>query len=139
VSAILGTFVRVSTLADGSPRLVLDLQCSLSEIAAMGLIPGVPFALARLEKEAAVTPVVEPVEKPGPLCIMACNFCADPKFWEWISNTNGFDTKNEIDAKDFITSVLSIHSRKEIDSNSEASAAFHSCIRTPYLAWKAKH
>lgn len=135
--AILGTFVKIGTMADGTPRLVLDLQCGLSEIAAMGLIPGVPFAVARLTKEAAGKPVVELVskpqeskEKPGQLCVMACTFCADPEFRNWIG------ASNEDDAKQMILRELRISSRKELDTNHEAGRQFLNEYRNPFLAWR---
>lgn len=134
----MGTFVKIGTMADGTPRIVLDLQCTLSEIAAMGLIPGVPFALARMTKEASVTPPAEPKTKPGPLCVMACNFCEDPIFWRWIYTFHSTNAENAEDAKDFILHFCCIESRKELDSNVKAAEAFHKYIRGPFLAWKAK-
>lgn len=136
--AIMGTFVTVKTMADGTPRIVLDLQCTLSEIAAMGLIPGVPFALARMTKEASVTPPVEPKTKPGPLCIMACNFCEDPVFWNWIHETSTYPCASIDQAKVFILENCEIESRKQLDTLPPAAADFHRFIREPFLAWKAK-
>ena len=141
MTALMGTFCKISTMADGTPRIVLDLQCSLSEIAALGLIPGVPFAIARLTKESAGAPVV-PVEpeqktKVGQLCLMACTFCADPNFLGWITDETSFDADNEAEAKNFILRVCAIESRKELDTNPRAANTFHSQIRIPFLAWKA--
>jgi hypothetical protein len=132
----MGTFVKIGTMADGTPRIVLDLQCKLEDVAAMGLIPGVPFALARLKKEAAVTPSEAPKEKPGPLCVMACNFCEDPMFWKWIGSSRpNYPSVNDAEgAKKFICELCSVDSRKAIDQS--ASAAFHSLIRKPFLAWR---
>lgn len=142
MTAILGTFVSIKTMADGSPRIVLDMQCTLSEVAAMGLIPGTPFALARLTKEAAGKPVVEPVsqpeapkEKPGPLCVMACNFCADLVFWEWISRGGGY-ANDEQDAKRFILYTCEIDSRKKLDQSERAAQLFHALVRKPFMAWR---
>lgn len=136
--AILGTFVKIGTMADGTPRLVLDLQCTLSEVAAMGLIPGVPFAIARLSKEAAGKPAVAPVsqpqeqkEKPGQLCVMACTFCADTEFQRWL----GVDTEEE--AKALILEDCRIQSRKELDSNHQAAQIFLNQFRGPFMAYKA--
>lgn len=131
--AILGTFVKIGTMADGTPRLVLDLQCTLSEVAAMGLIPGVPFAIARLSKESASAPVSklqEPKEKPGQLCVMACTFCADPEFRDWLG------ASNEDDAKQMILQELRISSRKELDTNHEAGRQFLNEYRNPFVAWR---
>jgi len=134
MSAIMGTFVKIGTMADGTPRLVLDLQCSLSEVAAMDLIPGVPLAVARLTKEAAGKPgpqaPEEPKEKPGQLCLMACTFCADAEFRKWL----GVDT--EAEAKELILESCEITSRKELDTNHKAGQWFLSAYRAPFLAWK---
>lgn len=140
MSAIMGTFVKIGTMADGTPRLVLDLQCTLSEVAAMGLIPGVPFALARLEKQAAGKPVApqESKEKAGELCIMACTFCADPLFWEWAGWADDAFITSESEAKQFILDVCEIDSRKKLDDFSSAARTFHNEIRKPFLNWKAK-
>lgn len=132
--AIMGTFVKIGTMADGTPRLVLDLQCSLSEIAAMGLIPGVPFAVARLTKESSSNPASqpqEPKEKPGQLCVMACTFCADKEFQRWL----GIDTEEE--AKALILEDCRITSRKELDSNYQAGQIFLNVFRGPFMAYKA--
>jgi hypothetical protein len=140
--AILGTFVNIKTMADGTPRLVLDLQCGLSEVAAMGLIPGVPFAIARLTKEAAGRPVVAPVsqpqeskEKPGQLCVMAVNFCKDPLFIEFM-DSHFSPCLTEEEAKTALLEVLGISSRRELDSDPKKAEAFHSLIRKPFLAWR---
>lgn len=47
------SFVRLQTMADGTPRLIIDADCSLAEIAKMGLTPGASFAFARMTQEAA--------------------------------------------------------------------------------------
>ena len=47
------SFVRLQTMADGTPRIIIDADCSLEEIAKMGLTPGASFAFARMTKEAA--------------------------------------------------------------------------------------
>ena len=47
------TFVRMQTLADATPRIVLDCDCSLADLAALNLTPGATFALARLTDAAA--------------------------------------------------------------------------------------
>lgn len=155
--AILGTFVKIGTMADGTPRLVLDLQCTLSEVASMGLIPGVPFAIARLSKDAALQESRRPPEtrmdstfapnfeqktanpstsqKPGQLCVMAVNFCKDRMFWRWLEQLC-MDCGNEDMAKDLILDICRIQSRKELDTNAAAAEIFHEEIRKPFLAWR---
>lgn len=51
--AVVGAFVRIKTLADGTPRVELDLDCSLSDAAAIFDAPGAPVAVARMSGEAA--------------------------------------------------------------------------------------
>jgi hypothetical protein len=143
VDAIMGTFVAIKTMADGTPRVTLDMQCTLSEVAAMGLIPGVPFAIARLSKEAAGKPAVEPVsqpeepkQKPGQLCVMAVNFCKDPMFWTWIMEAHGLACFNQAEAKEFVLNQCQVESRKELDDLSNAAELFHRLIRRPFLAWR---
>ena len=133
MTALMGTFVSIKTMADGSPRLTLDMQCTLAQIAEMGLIPGVPFGLARITKESTISNL-EPVEKTkaGELCIMACTFCKDPKFQEWCL------ARNENDAKNFILDQCGIDSRKELDTNEDAKKIFLRKIRAPFLEWKAE-
>lgn len=53
-AALICSFVRVQTMADGTPRLTLDLPgVSLLALAGMDLMPGAPLALARLTDAAA--------------------------------------------------------------------------------------
>lgn len=137
MSAIMGTFVKIGTMADGTPRLVLDLQCTLSEVAAMGLIPGVPFALARLEKEVAGKPVAqEPKERAGVYRIMACNFSKDPQFHEWLNTIGYSGVTTEGQARAAILDICGITSRKDLDSSDEARHAFLTQVRTPFFDWR---
>lgn len=75
-------------------------------------------------------------EKPGPLCVMACNFCADPMFWQWIEDGETFPVNSADDAKEFIFRICRIQSRKELDQNSFAESVFHAEIRKPFMAWR---
>ena len=110
MNAILGTFVTVRTLADGTPRITLDLQCSLADISALGTMPGDPYGLARITPEAAKKQAQEDAlqeladqaqelqmgyptqqgsqkeEKSsvGPICLWACQHCKGPGFYEYI-------------------------------------------------------
>lgn len=78
---------------------------------------------------------------PGPkreLCIMACVFCRDAFFKEWVRRSHRpiGSTVTEADAKDFILTACGIESRNELDTNSEAAERFHALVRVPFLAWK---
>lgn len=154
MSALLGTFVKLATLADGSVRIVLDMQCTLSEVAAMGLTPGVPFGIARITGESTLSQNDEvgrrqengidttstpdlpsktvgwaPPIKPGNLCILACTFCTNPVFQKWL------ECEDEEHAKAEILRVCKITSRKELDTNSNAALIFHDDFRIPFLSY----
>lgn len=136
----MGTFVAIKTMADGTPRMTLDLDCSLADIAALGMIPGTPFGIARISGESTVAPVVEePKERAGQLCVMACNFCADRDFHQWVGIMNGLpysDVDSEV-AKQYILDICGVDSRKDIDKSAAVAHKFHNAIRAPYLEWRA--
>jgi hypothetical protein len=142
-AAVVCTFVSIKTLADGSPRIVLQADCSLSELAALGLTPGAPFALARMTQEAAnpatvkQSLTVEQKAPVGPLCKLAVQFCADPMFIRWTAKSldDAFGACEET-AKQFVLETCNIESRKELDTNVQAGAAFHKHIRLPFMAWR---
>lgn len=142
MTAIQGTFVNVKTMADGTPRLVLDLQCTLAEIAAMGLIPGVAFGIARITGAASVaasnTVKAEPKEPVGQLCIMACNFCDSAYFREWIEYITGDPCRTSDQAKAWLCELCSIESRKELDSDPIAEREFHRLVRGPFMTWRSR-
>lgn len=133
MTALYGTFVRLQTMADGGVRLVLDLGCSLADIAALNLMPGAAFGLARITGESTIAPIaVEPEIKniSGPLCRLACALCADSWFQKWAN------VKNEEEAKTFILRKCFIDSRKDLDDHIDAANDFHARIRKPFLAWR---
>jgi hypothetical protein len=131
MTALMGTFVKVSTMADGTPRIVLDMQCSLSDIAAMGLVPGVPFAIARLTNEAAQTPPQEEKPKGGELAKLAGIWCNEASFQKWTG------TSDATEAAEFIYRKCKIDSRAELDHNDQAAHIFREYIRGPYMAYMA--
>lgn len=140
MTAIIGTFASMRMMADGTPRIVLDLQCTLAEFAAMNPTQGTPFGIARLSnestKEQAQTETAAK-DKPGPLCILACTFCGDPVFADWIYKFRPIrDGRVTITAKEFILNTCGINSRKELDDNPLAADLFHRHIRIPFLKWK---
>ena len=81
------------------------------------------------------------------LCVMACCFCRDPLFQNWVmqrddrvelpatSAANASLFKDQ-SAKLYITMKCGVNSRNELDTNPEAAQRFHDQIRTPFLAWK---
>lgn len=137
MTAFLGTFVAIKTMADGCPRVTLDLQCTLAEFAALGLMPGVPFGIARITGESSIAPVEpepEPKAKIGPLCLLACQFCESVDFQRWVNQTlGGLAPAN---AKDAILRACGIASRKDLDTSPDAAARFHSRVRVPFMAWR---
>ena len=87
--------------------------------------------MAHVEDDVEQAP--EPIApKSGMLCIMACNFCADPVFWAWAN------VANEAEAKLFTLGRCRISSRKSLDTNLAAAAEFHALIREPYMAYRSK-
>lgn len=72
------------------------------------------------------------------LCIMACVFCRDPQFRQWMAK--GGPSINEKRAKEIILGVCGIASRNELDTNPGAAQRFHELVRRPFLEWKeARH
>lgn len=69
--------------------------------------------------------------KSGPLCILACQWCNLPAFWEWsgVANAEG--------AQRFILRKCGVDSRKRLDHNITAGRLFQRDIRTPFMAWQA--
>jgi hypothetical protein len=127
MSALMGTFVSIKTMADGTPRISLDMQCSLSDIAAMGLVPGVPFALARLEKEASV-----PASKGSMNARQAALWCKEQTFWAFIKKAFGRAILTEQDAADVIYEACGIKSRAELDNDTAAERLYREMIVVPY-------
>jgi hypothetical protein len=120
---------------DGTLTVKIDIE-PMYKLQFLTMFPdiGAPGALAAFIKVASL-PDPEQKQRPGELCVMACTFCADKKFWHWIDSENGTQTINEEDAKEYILHVCGINSRKELDRNIEAAATFHQKIRIPFLEW----
>jgi hypothetical protein len=142
MTALYGTFVRLQTMADGGVRLVLDLGCSLADIAALNLMPGAAFGLARITGESTIAPVdvapkPEAGEKIGPLCRLACQFCASPNFRLWLA-TFEYISFDEDEAKIWLLATCGIASRKVLDNCPDSADDFHEYVRKPYMAWLEK-
>lgn len=96
------------------------------------------------DNEEPVQPPAQPADKPsalGDVCYRTVQWCADPKFWDWINSTthNGilWHIKSEFDAKEFVCEICGVTSRKELDSDNEANKAWHRLIREPYRLYLA--
>lgn len=71
------------------------------------------------------------------LCIMACVFCRDVEFHNWLASlAPGMGLFDEGMAKDFITGICVIESRSQLDKDPAAAAKFLELVRAPYFAWK---
>lgn len=147
-AAVVGTFVRVTTMADGCPRITLDLQCSLSDVAAMGLMPGAPFAIARLDKAASVQATQPAMEnkqdEPRPTGGQNSRWvalrCKEQVFWDFL-NSRSFDgirtekVSNEEEAAHLVRNVCGVASRAELDTDAVAEQRYHNLIRKPFSAY----
>jgi hypothetical protein len=145
----MGTFVTMKTMADGTPRITFDLDCTLAEAAALNWMPGTPAGIARITGESSVEPALDtPVEqsvdtpkpKGGDLARMAGVFCNDPVFWEFLNSDEHFASadkvNNSTEAADLIRYMCNVDSRSEIDHDMYSSSQFHYFFRIPFLAFK---
>lgn len=82
--AITGAFVRIKTLADGTPRVELDLDCTLADAAAIFDAPGAVVAVARMTMEAskrqAQNKTASPYGKPAQ-ALRQSGFFRIPEVW----------------------------------------------------------
>jgi hypothetical protein len=77
-----------------------------------------------------------PVKPSRELCIMACAFCRDPLFWEWLNHA-GIECKNSDDAKASVLDLSGdIGSRGQLDTDPAAAKRFHVMVRSPFVFWK---
>lgn len=144
MAAISGSFSSMRTMADGSVRIVIDLDCTLAELAALNLMPGTPLALARLTPEAgtaAIQPQPEPEPAPEPpkggaLARLAGMWCADPEFQAWLRQHYKVKVSSPSDAAAFMRHECDVTSRAELDSNPAAERAFNNLFRLPYMAYQ---
>lgn len=70
--------------------------------------------------------------KAGPLCILACQWCNLPEFWEWAGVVDAAG------AKQFILKKCGVDSRKQLDDNYVLARGFCREIRLPFMAWREK-
>lgn len=141
---IQATSRTVKTMADGTLRLTVDISPMYAQNAfTLFGMPDAPVVLARLTQEAAMQEAQKetieadkPKERLSGLAMLAVEWCKEPNFWEWANELNGMKfVKSESQAKDFITTVCGIESRKELNANTEAAAQFQQEIRGPYMLW----
>ena len=129
MSAISGSFVKVLTMADGTPRVTIDLDCTLMECAQV-FEQGAAVAIARLTQEAAIKDTQEKTIKRGQtLSQYAALLCKNPKAWEF------FGVSNETEARQHILDVCDIDSRAALDYDDIAAVHFHDVVRKPFAKW----
>lgn len=119
---VTATFVRLQTMADGTPRIILDVEGTLADVASFGLHPGTTFVLARLTDQAAKEDLQEKALKGGPLSIEAAGLCRNDAFQKYVSR-GGYNDDEE-GAKLYLYEHCSIKSRAEIDHNEYAAKTF---------------
>ena len=97
-AVVSGTFVRIQTMADGTPRIIIDLDCGLSDIANFNLVPGATFALARITDGAAREDMVRKSSQSANQAeyseharvLRVTGFFRNPKVWPVVGSDKGF-------------------------------------------------
>lgn len=147
MDAISGRVTKIRTMSNGSPRIEIELDCSLADAAALFDV-GAEAALARL----AAKPVQEPeptnlqkawsnhIEremrpKGGPLAELAGQWCKSELFWRFLGSL-GWDCKSDEDARQIVLKICGIESRAELDHDTQAELTFHLAIRKPFMQWQ---
>lgn len=126
MSAISGTRRKAQELADGTLRVMVDIDPRF-KAEFHRLFPNIdtPCAIAPLVNDFER---IEQQESPkgGALCKLAAMWCKDEEFQEWVGATT------EEEAAAVIREACSIKSRSELDHNQEAANFFNKCFREPY-------
>lgn len=141
--AVMGATGTVKTMADGTFRIVIDIDPRYAQEAfKLFGAPGTPVALARLTNAAAVqqdraaqAPAEPETPKGGQLsqwCAMRCN---EEAFWQFLGRKFSLNVESADDARDVVLHVCGIQSRAEIDHSAAAMALFNERIRLPYMDW----
>jgi hypothetical protein len=115
-----------------------DLERFKTMTLAKGKQAGQRLAAVMVEVGDDEKPVIQPEQqkqRPGELCIMACTFCKDPLFIEFM-DAHFSPCLTEHEAKEALYEVLGITSRLDLDANPKKAEAFHNLIRKPFLAWR---
>jgi hypothetical protein len=129
---------------NGGAKVVLqladsgDLEAFKLMTVRKGKVAGQRLAVVMVEigEDEQPVPQHEPKARPGELCVMACTFCADPKFWAWLAHHFFLIVLNEATAKETVLNLCVVTSRKNLDTDTFAASRFHTLIRAPYLAWR---
>jgi len=140
----------MATLADGTIRVKLDFEPTDAAAAfAIFGMPGSPVAIARLAPEntqpaAQTKPAAQAKPAGGALARLSGMWCAQPAFAEWLAEAMPALWKRTADlnaglddhelAAICVRALCNVQSRAEIDHNQDASHAFLTKIRLPYMA-----
>lgn len=134
---ITASFVKLQTMADGTPRLIFDLDCDLSQIAAFDLRPGATFALARITDVAAKESAIQETLKGGPLSKEAAGLCKREDFQRFAAAQDVGGARfnaTENGAATYIRTRCCVQSRAEIDHDEYADSVFHN-IKSEFAKW----
>ncbi|MCE2724699.1 MAG: hypothetical protein LW865_15700 [Betaproteobacteria bacterium] len=129
---------QVREMVDGTLEIKLHVS-PVDKAAFHQLFPEIdmPVALAPLNPK-ALTPAGPEKDKPGPLCMLAVNWCKDEKFQRWICRPSQFNPIPEVSAgaaRQKIITVCGVESRRELDTNDRAAMRFQELIRLPYMSY----
>jgi hypothetical protein len=144
MSAIPAASVKVSTLVDGTLRIVCDIEPGDAQAAfRLFATPGTPMALAAL-KTASSKPEKEERPFRGELCRWAAMRCQEPEFAAFLESTYpalwaehflGDGKPADEAAAEVVRNLCGVASRVELDTNEAAAALLHSSVRKPYSVW----
>lgn len=134
---------QVREMVDGTLEIKLHVS-PVDKAAFHQLFPEIdmPVALAPLNPAALSLAPAAPSNRPGPLCLLAVQWCKDAKFQNWlfeklaISGWQVSPVTSEETAKNNLCLLLGIQSRREIDTNPEAAMRFQTLIRLPYMQYQ---
>lgn len=136
VSVISGTRRKVQELADGTLRVLVDIDPRF-KADFHRLFPSIdtPCALAPLVLDFEKLSKYPEEPKGGELARLAGIWCKNPDFQQWLSKKHHGNKFNEGDAADWIRKVCGVNSRAELDSRSNAGRAFHTQVREPFMEY----
>lgn len=94
-----------------------------------------PPSVPALQAPAAAPPVLR--AHMGDCCYRTVMWCQEPTFWEFLNkrHPNCGRVTNAREAGELVKFLCGIESRKELDADSGARAAWHRLIREPYRLW----
>jgi hypothetical protein len=129
---------RYSDTSTQGQQIVLSLPDRESLAQFIGL-EGKRFAVVFVQigdDEQPVPPEPKPRERLGDLCYRAVQWCNDPEFLRWVASHTDLPRPVTAEkARQWILMSCGVSSRKDLDLNPEAAAAFRRHIVGPYQKW----